>query len=108
MKAALAGWPIQSLDTRACGHNPSGVRWLAAGLLVLVALVALPAHVHAGERGAEACAMCVARSGDVARSETPEVAPALFGRAEAPADPDAPPVTGAPLGAVPGQSPPAA
>ncbi len=84
------------------------MRWLAAGLLVLVALVALPAHVHAGQRGAEPCAMCVARSGDVAHSEAPDVAPPPFARAEVPADPGAPPVTGTPLGAIPGQSPPAA
>ncbi len=84
------------------------MRWLAAGMLVLVALVALPAHVHTGQQGAERCAMCVARSGDVARSETPDVEPARYARADAPADPGAPPVAGAPLGAIPGQSPPAA
>ncbi len=84
------------------------MRWLAAGLLVLVALVALPAHVHTGQRGAEPCAMCVARSGDVAHPETPQIAPATFPRGDVPIEPDAPPVRGAPLGAIPGQSPPAA
>jgi hypothetical protein len=84
------------------------MRWLAAGLLVLVALVAIPAHVHTGQRGPEPCAMCVARSGDVARCETPDVAPSPQARAEAPRDPGAPPVAGAPQGAIPGQSPPAA
>jgi hypothetical protein len=65
-------------------------------------------HVHpVGHDGGE-CAVCVVRHGDVARSETPDVGPgAQHAEPLAPA-PGLAPVTGAPLGAVPGQSPPGA
>jgi hypothetical protein len=81
---------------------------LAAGLAVLVALSAAAPHVHAGPRGAQDCAACVVRNADVARSETPDTLPAMVVAGEAPAVPGLPPVTGAPLGAIPGQSPPRA
>jgi hypothetical protein len=81
---------------------------VAAALAVLVLATVLPAHVHAGAAGADRCAVCLARSADVARSETPDVAPLAFPEGEASRSPGLPPVAGAPLGAVPGQSPPAA
>ncbi len=79
---------------------------LAIGLLVLGAVP----HVHpAGHaRGDGECALCMARSGDVAHSETPDLAPGVLHVEEVVAEPDHAPVTGAPLGAIPGQSPPAA
>ena len=79
----------------------------AALALALVLSVAVP-HVHPAGHGGGECTACVARNGDVARSETPDVAPAVV-HAEPVAGAPAPaPVTGAPLGAIPGQSPPAA
>lgn len=77
---------------------------LALGLLLTVAAP----HVHdAGPAGGE-CTACVARHADVARSETPDVAPGVVHAAAVVARPAHAPVTGAPLGAIPGQSPPAA
>lgn len=72
---------------------------------VLVALSWAP-HVHHGPYGDHDCPACVARSGDEAHSETPDVAPRRVElRGEVPAPIEVVPV-GAPLGAVPGQSPP--
>lgn len=81
---------------------------LAALLAALVVASAASPHVHAGAQGDHDCPACVARGADEARCETPDVAPV---GAPLPVDAAAPvrsrPV-GAPLGAVPGQSPPAA
>lgn len=80
---------------------------LASGLALFLALTAAAPHDHAGARGAEGCVVCVVRQGDAARVETPELAPlAVVGSAPS-CEPGASPVVGAPLGAVPGQSPPA-
>jgi hypothetical protein len=73
---------------------------------VLVALSWAP-HVHHGVRGDHDCPACVARCVDAARSETPDVAPQqvpLPGVVIAPVEIEP---AGAPLGAIPGQSPPA-
>lgn len=83
---------------------------LAACLSLTLALAAMAPHVHAGASGAEECAVCVAsgRSAEPASSQTPELAPrAVIGAAPA-SRPGLAPVLGAPLGAVPGQSPPRA
>jgi hypothetical protein len=81
--------------------------FVAAGLALFLVLTAAAPHVHGGPRGIHDCAVCVVRQGDVAHSETPDVAPVAL-VADAPQlDPGLPPVTGAPLGAIPGQSPPA-
>lgn len=72
---------------------------------VLVAVAAAP-HVHHGIRGDHDCPACLARTIDAARSETPDLAPRpvrYLGVVFAPVE--IVPV-GAPLGAVPGQSPP--
>jgi hypothetical protein len=82
--------------------------FLAAVLSLYVALAALAPHVHVGTGGQEECAVCLASGlgAEPARAQTPEVAPPVHGR-EAPAlEPDFTPVCGAPLGAIPGQSPP--
>jgi hypothetical protein len=81
---------------------------IAAGLAVLLALSAAAPHVHTGAQGVQDCVACVARNADVARNETPELAPLSSFTREAPLSPGLPPVTGAPLGAIPGQSPPRA
>jgi hypothetical protein len=82
---------------------------VALGLSVFLVLSAGLPHIHTGgPHGAEACAVCVARNADAARDETPDVAPVAILAGKPVAVPGLPPVYGAPLGAVPGQSPPAA
>lgn len=81
---------------------------LAAGLALFLVLVAAAPHVHASAADdGHGCAACVVRQGDAARDETPELAPAPLTAAAAAAEVGLPPVFGAPLGAIPGQSPPA-
>lgn len=85
------------------------MRALAAAALALVlVLAAVAPHVHAVDHAGSGCAVCLARHGDVARDETPDVAPRVFEAAPLAPAPTLAPVTGAPLGAVPGQSPPGA
>ncbi|MFY3744891.1 hypothetical protein ACOQFB_13355 [Anaeromyxobacter sp. Red801] len=80
---------------------------LAAGLALFLVFAAGGHHVHApGPHGADHCAVCAVRSADVAHDETPDVAPRpVLEDVVEPARGLAP-VLGAPLGAVPGQSPP--
>ena len=77
--------------------------------LLLLALAAAP-HVHTGPRGAEDCAVCVVRNADPALTTTaPDLSPARWIAGDAVLlAPGLPPVAGAPLGAIPGQSPPRA
>lgn len=89
-----------------------GVMRALASLVLVFALVATVAegHAHAAadDHGPERCAVCVLRSVDAAPSAAPGTAPPAdreAGEVAAPAGP--PPVCGAPLGAIPGQSPPA-
>lgn len=84
------------------------MRALVAAVLAfgLVLTVAVP-HVHAAGNRSGECTVCVARHGDVAHSEMPDVAPAVLHAEPLPIEPALAPVTGAPLGAIPGQSPPA-
>jgi hypothetical protein len=75
--------------------------------LMLVAGLAAPHHHEAGQ-GGHGCLACVVGGAREARDETPRL-----DRPEVPSErlsppPGLPPVTGAPLGAVPGQSPPLA
>jgi hypothetical protein len=81
---------------------------LAASLSLFIALATLVPHVHVGLHGGEECALCVARTGDVAASQTPDVEPAARPAGAPVRHPAASPVCGAPLGAIPGQSPPRA
>jgi hypothetical protein len=78
---------------------------LAASLALFLVFTAGAPHAHA--HGADECAVCVVRQGDAARDETPDVAPSAHVVGVAPCAPGLPPVFGAPLGAIPGQSPPA-
>lgn len=72
---------------------------------VLVALAAAP-HVHRGVQGDHDCPACLARTADTAHSETPDVAPQRVHLEVVAVEPVTVVPTGAPLGAIPGQSPP--
>ena len=80
---------------------------LAAGLALFLVLTAAAPHVHTHPGGADECATCVLRHTAPPPSETPDVAPVVHAAGEAASAPGLPPVAGFPLGAVPGQSPPA-
>jgi hypothetical protein len=80
---------------------------LAAALAVILVGAAMGPHIHLGPHGDHDCVACQARGVEEARSETPDVAPErvrFLGLVQVPVE--APPA-GAPLGAIPGQSPPA-
>jgi hypothetical protein len=82
---------------------------LAAALAVFMVGAAMGPHHHLGPQGDHDCVACQARGAEEARSETPDVAPErvrFLGLV--PLVPVEAPPTGAPLGAIPGQSPPAA
>lgn len=82
---------------------------LATALALTIALSAAAPHLHVGAHGAEECAVCVVRGGgDVARAQTPDLAPLDLPAGEVALAPVQPPASGAPLGAIPGQSPPVA
>lgn len=84
------------------------MRVLVAALLAFaLAGAAAEHHVHAPSSGGEGCAVCVLRHAEVPRDPVADVAPAIVDAGEVPGSPGLPPVTGAPLGAIPGQSPPA-
>lgn len=93
------------------------MRAVLSTLLALhLVLAAFAPHVHLGAapaddghgQGSGQCALCLTRTAVVAGSQTPDVAPAPAPSGEAALEPGLAPVTGAPLGAVPGQSPPSA
>jgi hypothetical protein len=77
---------------------------LSTAVLLLVG-VAAPHHHAAG--GEHACVACTVGGGLEARDATPAIAPVERPVAVAQGEPGPAPVTGAPIGAVPGQSPPA-
>jgi hypothetical protein len=83
---------------------------VVAALSLYLALAALAPHVHlhAAGQGADECAVCAARSGEAATRQTPDLMPAAVLAGRVPLAPGLAPVSGAPLGAVPGQSPPRA
>ncbi|MCM2332990.1 MAG: hypothetical protein NDI82_03480 [Anaeromyxobacteraceae bacterium] len=81
---------------------------LAATLALALAVAVTAPHLHADGHGGGDCAVCVVRGGEVATTQTPDLSPADLPAGEAPAAPPRPPVCGAPLGAIPGQSPPRA
>jgi hypothetical protein len=85
------------------------VRVLVAIATVALLLVGVAApHQHAGHASAHECVACTVGGSLEARDETPRVDPARLAVAPAAAEPHGVPVSGAPLGAVPGQSPPLA
>ncbi len=73
---------------------------------VLLLGVAAPHH-HAAPGAAHECVACTVGSGVEAGEATPVLGPPPSRVAAALPLPGASPVTGAPLGAIPGQSPPA-
>ena len=79
---------------------------VAAGLALFLVLPAGAPPVPAGPPGAEHGEACGARHADVPRGETPDLAPLPALAVEVQLEPGLAPVTGAPLGAIPGQSPP--
>lgn len=84
------------------------MRALVAAILAAVLVLAAAApHVHADPAGAESCAVCVLRHTAPPPSEAPDVTPVVRAVGSAVGAPGLPPVFGAPLGAIPGQSPPA-
>ena len=77
---------------------------IATAALLLVG-VAAPHH-HAASGGVHECVACTVGGGLEARDETPRLAPPPPAPAVLASGPATDPVTGFPLGAVPGQSPP--
>ncbi len=80
---------------------------LAFGLALFLVFTAATPHVHLHSGSGDECATCVLRHTAPARSETPDVAPAVHAAGEAASALGLPTVAGFPLGAIPGQSPPA-
>jgi len=81
---------------------------LAAAAALLVLLTAVAPHAHESALGRHACVACVAAGGEEAVCTSPDVTPRRLAVATVTQSAPEPPVTGAPLGAIPGQSPPAA
>lgn len=84
---------------------------VAAGLALFLVSTAAAPHGHEGLGGGDHvhdCAVCVVRGAEAARSETPDLAPRTLALEAPVLAPGLAPVTGAPLGAIPGQSPPRA
>jgi hypothetical protein len=79
---------------------------VAAALVVVLAVSTAAPHVHVASNRDD-CATCVLRHADVPHSEAPDVAPAVHETGDVVLSPGLPPVSGAPLGSIPGQSPPA-
>jgi hypothetical protein len=80
---------------------------LAATLALLVAAAVVVPHVHAAPCSEE-CAACVVRGGEVPESQAPGLSPLPVAAGDVVLAPQSRPKEGAPLGAVPGQSPPRA
>jgi hypothetical protein len=79
---------------------------IATAALLLVGLVA--PHHHSTSGGVHECVACAVGGSLEARDVTPRLAPPPPAPLAAVAAPATDPVTGAPLGAIPGQSPPTA
>lgn len=90
------------------GNKQAAVRPVVSAVLVVVlfALAGAP-HVHQGPHGDHDCPACLARTVEAARTEAPDVAPVSEPLVEVVAEPFEIVPWGAPLGAIPGQSPPA-
>ncbi len=85
------------------------MRALVAAVLALALVTASAAHhvhAHAAAAGDE-CAVCTLRHTAPPGSAIPDAAPVVHVAGDPAGAPGLPPVCGAPLGAVPGQSPPA-
>ena len=83
------------------------MRLLVAIATVAVLLVGVAApHHHAASGGVHECVACTVGGGLEARDATPRLSPPPPAPVALASGPAADPVTGFPLGAVPGQSPP--
>jgi hypothetical protein len=80
---------------------------LAAALVLLLAAAVATPHVHTAP-SSEECAACVARGGEVSESKVPDLSPLPVAAGDVELAPQSWPKEGAPLGAMPGQSPPRA
>lgn len=83
---------------------------VAAALAALVAASAAHPHVHeatAPGHGEAPCAVCQLRSAVPASEPAADLTPRVVAASDLVLPPGLPPVSGAPLGAIPGQSPPA-
>lgn len=79
---------------------------LAIATVLAVLLTAVAPHVHGGPLGDHGCLACVTAGAEEATPATPDVIPRAL-RVEPIQNAYLPPLaSGAPLGAVPGQSPP--
>jgi len=84
---------------------------LAAGLAAFLAASAAQAHVHDADSARHhdaPCAVCQLRSAEPADPAVPDAVPRVVCASDVVLLPGLPPVTGAPQGAIPGQSPPLA
>ncbi|HTT71309.1 MAG TPA: hypothetical protein VMG32_08810 [Anaeromyxobacteraceae bacterium] len=79
---------------------------LATALVLLVLATGIAPHVHEGPLGRHTCVACVVASSDPATSATPDLAPLPRVESAVVLPPPELRGVGAPLGAVPGQSPP--
>jgi len=77
-------------------------------MALLVLSTAVAPHAHDGAFRTHSCFACIAANAEEATRETADVAPRTLVAAAVPDLLTAPCVTGYPLGAVPGQSPPRA
>ncbi len=81
---------------------------LAIAISLLILTAAAAPHTHGGNLGTHGCLACVTAGGDETAPQSTEVVPRPAWHAVLPGEQTSPPVTGAPLGAIPGQSPPCA
>ena len=79
---------------------------LAGVLAALLVVMAGAPHVHTGPGGDHDCPACMARTVEAAHFETPDVAPLRVEFRVVVVDPIVVVPVGAPLGSIPGQSPP--
>ena len=79
---------------------------LAIATILVVMLTAVAPHAHGGPLGDHGCLACVTAGAEVAASATPDLAPRTLHAEPVERPYRAPLAVGAPLGAVPGQSPP--
>jgi hypothetical protein len=77
-----------------------------ATVAMLLGGVASPHH-HGAAGGVHECVACTVGAGLEARDATPDLSPPASHAVAVVLPPGEDPVTGAPLGAIPGQSPPA-
>jgi hypothetical protein len=108
MIAAAHPIPLRcSLDSRAERDIYAALRAaLAIAIAAFVLLGAAAPHEHAAPLGAHACAACVIAGAEEPYAPSVDVTPRRFFAAEVRETASAAPAVGAPLGAVPGQSPP--